>query len=114
MALINSQDNRKIDIPHEPGQWVLVRPPTVADIRQASAESASEMQIGLDLVMRLVVGWSYDEPVTPDAIDRLDLKTGQWLAQELAAQFIETNEKKDSGNGSSPGPRSLTGSGRRK
>jgi hypothetical protein len=86
MALINSQHIRRVDIPHEPGEWVEIRPVTAgqyADLQRDGADLT-----GAEVALRILVGsladWSYDAPITPETLRSLDYETFTWLERELS------------------------------
>lgn len=93
MALC-SLTTRKLDIPHEPGQWVEIRPLSTAALREAIKQALEavkgddmDREYGYELTARMlrvaVVSWSYEPPPGPDTIADLDLRTTRWLADEL-------------------------------
>ena len=97
MALC-SLTTRRIDIPHEPGEWVEVRPLSAKNLRvmDKAAKTAArgpdtvldETEYGYELTTRMldaaVVAWSYEPPVTPENLADLDLATTVWLSGELS------------------------------
>lgn len=133
MALTTSL-TRKIDIPHEPGEFIVFRMPSWVDLETAREERTrkqfSNMRmtrevLGPDVIeeMRLenaklqeakeadtkaiavkrtaeevlgefdkllllktgIAGWSYDAPVSVEAISALDEQTAKWAGLTLAA-----------------------------
>ncbi len=105
MALIDPNQAVRVGIPHEPGEWMRLRPIQAADI-EALEDVQGQVRVSLELAAKLVLAWSYADPPTPENIRRLDLDTFLWLSKELLAQsgVRELAEKKGSGNSSSPGP----------
>lgn len=107
MALISFKDRHRLEIPHEPGQWVEVRPIAAGEIELFEVTNGM-VKVTLDLLAAVVTGWSYDEPVSLDAIKRLDLDTFVWLTGALGDELMKisgirtADEKKDSGGSSSP------------
>lgn len=103
MALVTKHTER-IDFPHEPGSWADIRVPLSAGDLGGLTSSGSEIRMSLDLMASVVTGWSYEEPVTPNAINRLDLDTYALLAQEIFRRsgVRDDEEKKDSASSSSP------------
>lgn len=105
MALISSRDIKRVDIPHEPGQWVELRPLTARQFAtiQRDAKDESPGEITLRLLASCLVDWSYidDEgakvSITPEAIDALDYETFNWLDGQLAlaSSIRSLDEKKD-------------------
>ena len=97
MAIVNPDTITQTDIPHEPGQWIKHRVCMQDDLE------AIEIRLGPDagavarsraLIARLIVEWSYDVPVSDDAIRHLDIPTYVWLMQVLQVDRAE-QEKKD-------------------
>ena len=112
MALITSKDYKRLDIPHEPGQWVDVRPLTFGDLDIFGMDGETVV-VTRDLVAEVVTGWSYGEwPATKDErlelIRTLDLDTSVWLITALGETLPKISgirsdsEKKDSASNSQP------------
>lgn len=73
--MLTSKVTTKIELPHEPGQWIEVKQPSIRDaIDVAQAEGDS----WLPLLKQCIISWSYEEPVTPENIADLDTDTA-WL-----------------------------------
>lgn len=102
MALISSNDTKRLDIPHEPGQWVEVRPLTAGDIEGLTAEG-SQVKVSIEALAAIISGWSYAEPPTIENVRRLDLDTFTWLGTEAlkVSGVRDDAEKKDSATDSS-------------
>lgn len=86
MALINSQHIRRIDIPHEEGEWVDVRPVTagqVADL-QKDSEQQSAAAIALKTLAGCIVAWSYDAAISIESLRELDYETFSWLETQIS------------------------------
>lgn len=100
MALITGKTER-VDVPHEPGGWMAFRrlsasqmrdkgllslaaltasPAAGATIAEQEAIEASRVDGALAWVRACLVDWSYDEPFTLVAIDRLDAPTLVWAS----------------------------------
>jgi len=112
VALITSNDYKRLVIPHEPGQWVDVRPLTFGDLDIFNMDGETVV-VTRDLVAEVVTEWSYGEwPPTKDErlalIRSLDLDTSVWLITALGETLPKISgirsdsEKKDSPNNSSP------------
>lgn len=110
MALIDPKAVKRIEIPHEPGSWVEIRPITArmfANVqRDGKGESYSE--ITLRLLNGCIAAWSYDAAVSPENIDNLDPVTMNFLDEQmnLTSGSLSAEEKKD--NISPPSPPSST------
>ena len=117
MALTH-RGTKRIDLEHEPGQWLDVRMPSLAILdraRVAQMRRTIEMMSGLDiaalkdlqsdnqtsnapdydwltLLGACVTAWSYDEPVTPANVAELD---GVTVKAVLAALLpVETEDER--------------------
>lgn len=128
--MLVSRNAREVPIPHEPGEWLKLRPLSwkqlddarkartreavkssvemtremgpelMAQIRSARTETAAESApadpseaYDRATLLRLgIVGWSYEEPVSPEAIDDLDEETAEWAARELLRPVTRTED----------------------
>src|SRR5207247_2251161 len=77
MALTSKDDVRRVDV-HD--GWVDVRAGlgiadllSLTDGQGFAALSNPTPEVLLRMLQRAVVAWSYDEEVTPEAVDRLDM-----------------------------------------
>lgn len=122
MALVSK---RRVEVPHEPGEWFDLRQLSWAD-RQAAREArqaASLAQIkalGPDLLRDLrsqeqsntaddplnefdmatllkaaVVGWSYDQPVSAATLAQLDEQTAAWVIREALGVSASEADRKN-------------------
>lgn len=111
MALINDK-TRKVDIPHEPGEWMEVkklswRQLTLAADIQTDETIGRLKKMGGDLFKALsnekakqdinpglqydrgfvleagISRWSYEAPVTKENIEKLDEETAKWAFEEI-------------------------------
>ena len=80
MAL-TSKIEIKVDLPHEPGEWITLRMPSVSMMAGLDLEQAIESTI--TVLQQCVKAWSYAEPVTPDNVADLDLETVRVLEAVL-------------------------------
>jgi hypothetical protein len=112
LALITSKDTKRLDIPHEPGQWVEVRPLTFGDLDIFGMDGET-VRVSRDLASEVITGWSYSEwPVSRDErltlLKSLDLDTSMWLITALGETLTEISgirsddAKKNTVNNSSP------------
>jgi len=102
---------RKVEIPHEPDQWVQLRMLTYRQLAEArrvklddlftvmrglkdialpqqDGQAVVDPLAGYDIGVLLrygIVAWSYGETVTPD---ELDDRTAQWAAREIVALAV--------------------------
>lgn len=110
MALIDPKEVRHVEIPHEPGEWVELRPITsriFATVqREGKGESYSE--ITLRLLAGCIVAWSYDAPVTPENIDLLDPVTMNYLDEQMQKTSGSLSEEEKKEPISPPSPISST------
>lgn len=101
MALVSSQDRIRVSIPHEPDQWVELRPLTargIADIQRAAKESAADLvtaETTLRILTFCVTAWSYPMPPCMEAFESLDYQTFNWLdSQAMMVGRRPEDEKK--------------------
>lgn len=77
-------------------------PELMAQIRSARTDAPAETAPGDPLdaydratLLRLgIVGWSYEEPVSAEAIDDLDEETAEWAARELIRPTTRTEDER--------------------
>lgn len=126
MALV-SKLTRRVEIPHEPGQWMELRrlswrqleaasdlasdaalkrmsqmgSDMLAAIRSTSGQQAADPAAAYDRAAILQAGiaaWSYDAEVTPENIDALDEETAAWAVREILAMNGRTEEDRKNGS----------------
>lgn len=130
MGLVAQTAPQQIAVPHESGQWLEVHPLSWADLEsarrvqtesaikqaamfsaetiqslQGQAQGAAEMDPGdsLDKASVLNAGiknWSYDDPVSPENIARLDEPTAQWAFDEIVKRSVLSED--EAKNGAAP------------
>ena len=116
MLINRSRLTEQVAIPHEPGQWIKFRALSWRDLqaaqearlaralRQAAGllpealevsqnESVQRgtpvVQFDQTVVLRSgIAAWSYGEPVSPEAIDRLDQRTADWAFAEIVGRNV--------------------------
>lgn len=84
MALIDKNSTVQLEIPNEPGKWVKIRPLTAraaADVEDAGA--GGSLAVGIELLVKSLVEWSYDAPCDKENIENLDMDTFQWLMTKV-------------------------------
>jgi hypothetical protein len=81
MALITDRNKVRLDVPDEEGQWIEVRPLRSGDVFGSS--TTDERALTFELLQHVIVAWSYEEPVTPEHVACLDLKTAKWLVERI-------------------------------
>lgn len=108
MALISSLNAPKYEIPHEPGEWMRIRGLKASDQILIQRDYATPAERELALLKAIVIEWSYEADVTPEAIDDLDSATLAWLDSEVLPALLNVqrsdDEKKASSNGLSSTP----------
>lgn len=94
---------RRLTHPTEDGAWVEVRLPLSAGDLQGMRSDGKVIGISLDLLVGVIVAWSYAEPIGIESVENLDLDTFTWLSQEIIAEsgILPDAEKKGSGSSSS-------------
>lgn len=112
MAIV-SKATKRIEVPHEPGQWMEIRKLSWRQLEAASdvateaamkrmKEAGPEMMAALRKLVEGqvsgqqasnydrhavlksgIAGWSYDEPVSDENIDLLDEETAKWAVDAI-------------------------------
>lgn len=90
---------RTLQHPTEPETQVVVRLPLsagdMAGLR--GVDGGAGVGVTLDLLASIIQTWTYDEPVTLDSVNSLDIDTFLWLSREITtASGIRSDEKKSS------------------
>jgi hypothetical protein len=101
MAIVKDSDAQRIDIPHEPGHWVLLRPVKVRDVRDTPD---NRLDATLAILAKAILEWSYPEPITVETLEDLDAGTMGWLEKQVdrLSGVRPVAEKNGSGPDSSP------------
>lgn len=100
MALIDPKETRRVDIPHEPGEWVELRPITARDLanlqRAVIGVTLTQAENTTRILATCLTAWSYAFPITIENLERLDYQTHNWLDNELllTSGHREDEEKK--------------------
>lgn len=110
----------RIELPHEPGEWIDVRKLSARQVRAVKAAGVGAVPLGEDdadeaqgmammdaYCQEAIVAWSYREdgeplPVTPENVADLDLETESYLFETALQLQKESAEAKKS---ASPRPR---------
>ncbi len=98
------KQERRLEHPTEPGTWFTVRLPlSVGDMAKAG-DASNLAEVKLYTLAGAITAWSYDAPVSREAVGNLDLKTFQWLSDLVfeESQLREEDEKNASGSSSDP------------
>lgn len=112
MALISSAKPERIEIPHEPGQWIELRPLRAGDLDVFEASADGGLRVSYELLARVVTSWSYgpwpaSEAEREECVKDLDLDTYSWLVGAIGERLPTMSgirdeaEKKDSTSPSS-------------
>ena len=88
---ITSKLTRRVELPHEPGEWIEVRMPSLRILHGAQDEDQYKGM--MCMLSACITGWSYDEPVTEDNVWELDPKTAGVVLGELNVTATEVEEK---------------------
>lgn len=110
MALISAQNAPKYEIPHEPGEWMRIRPLKASDTVLIQRDYPTAADRLLALLPEMIVEWSYGEPISAAAVNDLDRDTISWLDQDVIPPLLygrSDEEKKDSFEPSSSTPSRL-------
>jgi hypothetical protein len=119
MAFIRSAITKRIDVPHEPGEWVVICQLSNRTVETIKADHPGpSVRWGWSvsgiyaLLLACVVQWSYPEAPSADlvvdgktvkAIDTLDSPTATWLTSEVMGYLFgsETPQEKKDGTSAS-------------
>ena len=88
--MLTSKHLVRIDLPHEPGEWIEAHKPSIAMLLMEEVTTVT-------LLQQCITAWSYPDPVTPENIADLDVQTAQVVAQALG-----TTPEADTKNSSAP------------
>ncbi len=103
MALVSSLKPKRIPVPHEPGEWLEIRPISAGEFANLNSVGLNPRQFSLAVIECIIVGWSYDAEVSPETIADLDGATFDWLDNQLLElSGLRPPEVKKSSNGNSP------------
>jgi hypothetical protein len=102
--MITTNSVTRIELPHEPGQWIEARRPSIKDTLIAGKSGDHEMDVALSLLQACVVAWSYGEAVTAENIAALDTETAGVVMKALnpSGAAAETDQKNDLGGSTPP------------
>ena len=125
--MITSKATKRVDLPHEPGEWIDVRMPSLNILnraRQTQSRGAIELMQGVDMALLNTFGdradvaaprersaeydaltllkgcitaWSYPEPLSYENIDELDEETVSAVVAVLLPPVVEEERKNGSG-----------------
>lgn len=112
MAVIDPNERVRLDIPHEPGEWVELRPLDAGVAMRVTRVLKEDpyKTYGYELAREMLAGWSY---ATPLDVEKLDARTLRWLLEAVndASDLRSDDEKKvsetNSSDGSQPRPLSI-------
>ena len=116
MLTNKSRLTEQVAIPHEPGEWMKFRALSWRDLQaareaqmaralrevaglspqafeflenQTEQQGASVGQFDQTVMLRSgIAAWSYGEPVSPEAVDRLDQRTADWAFAEIVGRNV--------------------------
>lgn len=122
--MLVSKSTRRIELPHEPGQYIEVRDLSFLEIDKSKEKKLKYSMMllsGIDmpdfkvpedlkdrkpdpmashdipyLLEKGIVGWSYEEEVSSENIALLDSKTAELVIREILGIEEEEDRKKDS------------------
>ena len=102
MALVKTTIKR-LDHPTENGAWFVVRTPLMAgDLEGLTSSGDNRITVSFELMGSVIQEWSYEEPISVEALRTLDIDTYNWLVHSIfRVSGIQTDlEKKGSGSSS--------------
>ena len=91
--LINKDAGTKLEIPHEPGEWVVIRPVPWGFFEEVENESTIVKKT-LKIFIGSLVSWSYDAEINEENLEWLDTTTAEWLNEQI--DKINRQDKKRS------------------
>lgn len=91
--------------PDEPEFWVEMRLPPGSGTLRGVSGADGEITAGLDLLGRVITGWSDPRPVSQDAIDDLDVATFKWLSGVVTDSLGKRTEEEKKDSNSPPSAR---------
>ena len=98
---ITSLQRHKLDLPHEPGEWIELRQPSYFMFEKAWLDEGG-MDWGI-IFDQCILAWSYPVAVTPEYIRDLDAATVHALIQDMRLDHEpEADQKKDSSISTEP------------
>jgi hypothetical protein len=102
MALVVKQ-NKRFEHPTEPETWFVAALPLSAGDLAGLRTDGQQIGMTLDLLAAVLKAWSYEQPITSQSVDALDIETYTWLSQQIMADsgIRSEDEKKDSASNSS-------------
>lgn len=89
--MLTSRVKKRIELPHEEGQWIDVRMPSV-NMMTGVREAADNVALTIAVLEKCIVAWSYTEedgtaiPVTPENVGDLDIETVRVVEAVLFAR----------------------------
>ncbi len=82
--MLTNKAIRRVALPHEPGEWIDVRMPSIKILGDAQRQHGDDaIGLTLALVVACVTAWSYEDPVTADNVQELDGETARLVAETL-------------------------------
>jgi hypothetical protein len=119
--MIVTNVTKKVDIPHEPGEWMIIKRLSWKQLDEASTVSSMASferisKLGPDMAATLskfasgapssdaaydratvlnqgIAKWSYSDEINPDNIDALDDVTANWAFREIVAMNQPTEQE---------------------
>jgi hypothetical protein len=95
-----TRTNKRIDIPHEPGQWIEIQRLAWSELPMGSVRTDPRGYM-LALFAAAVTAWSYPAPVK-DSLEYLDDITAGWLYVEIDKFVHHVESEAERGNATAP------------
>ena len=89
--MLTNKAQKRVELPHEPGEWVEVRMPSMLIMDKAS----DGPHPWLGLLTACIQAWSYDAEVTEETIGELDAETVQVLNGALLGTGRDADAQKN-------------------
>lgn len=78
MALVSRLAAKRVEIPHEPGQWMEFKPPSWGVVKALKEDGGGE-----GLLLAGITAWSYGPEVSEAMVADLDMRTLTWAVGEV-------------------------------
>jgi hypothetical protein len=112
LILPASRTRKRLDIPHEPGQWVEIRRLSWSELPSPNLRMVNVNDFIAALFKASVAAWSYDVAPSAEIVREdgskasatacLDDPTSDWLLREINALNSHAEREHDEGNATAP------------
>lgn len=99
MALVSRLQPQRVDIPHEPNEWIEILPISAGGLSalQQGADGKTPVGLMIEMLAQCIKAWSYPVPVSIETLSDLDGATLTWLQTEVnIASGVRSDAEKNS------------------